>query len=119
MILSLPYDFDYQTYYKNGYLAYVEAYTYDYEDIFFTGYLDVQNNSFKFSYVNPYLYENDLSKPPPIWHWNEMNTCEKILIGSELLWDVGFSAALPLVGSIVAGTINGMAYDYMRRKVCH
>ena len=117
MVLSLPHDFDYQTYYNNGYLAYVEAYTYDYENIFFTGYLDVQNNSFKFSYVNPYLYEDDLSKLPPLWHWNEMNTCEKILTGSKLFWGVGFSIAGGPIG-VVAGAVNGLVYDYIGEKVC-
>lgn len=117
MVLSLPYNFDYQTFYNNGYLAYVEAYTYDYEDLFFTGYLDVQDNSFEFSYVNPCLYEDDLSKLPPLWHWNEMNTCEKILTGSKLFWGVGFSIAGGPIG-VVAGAVNGLVYDYIGEKVC-
>ena len=120
--MMFPTNFDYQTYYNQNLSAYVEILSYDYEETFYAGYLDVRYNTFLFTYVNPQLLDDE-GKLPPLHHWRDMNLCEKILTGAETLWYAGFivgGVLNPGLGFVMAlaGEANSAAYDFMRRKAC-
>lgn len=121
--MMFPTDFDYQTYYNQNRTALVSIYSYDYEELFYEGYLNVRNNTFLFSYVNPQLFDDE-GKFPPLLHWGDMNLCEQILTGAETVWYGGFIVGGILnpelsILMVLAGEGSGFAYDFMRRKACH
>lgn len=120
--MMFPSDFDYQTYYNQEKIAYVDILSYDYEETFYSGNLNVRYGTFQFTYVNP-LFLDDDSKYPPLHHWNDMNLCEKIITGLETTWYIGLNVHAffnPLLGGIdfLAGEANAAACDFMRRKAC-
>lgn len=115
--MMFPTNFDYQTYYNQNLTAYVSILSYDYEEVFYEGYLNVRDRSFLVTYVNPLLIDDDL-EALPLWHWKDMNLCEKILTGVEIVWDAGFAIGTGGIGGFIAGTANGIAFEFMRRKAC-
>lgn len=82
--LLLPPDFDYQTYYNQNITAYTYAYSYDFEEEFFDGILNVRNNTFTFYYVNEDMFTDDNTKVPPFWKWNDMNPCQRFFTCYQL-----------------------------------
>lgn len=116
--LPLGFDYDYEYYYNEGIDVGIDAFSYNYEDLYFSGRLNVRNHSLVFTYVNEEIYSNygngDL---PPLWDWNHMNLCEKICTGVETMWYVGFTLTGGWAG-IIMGEINSAFFAFARNKAC-
>ena len=114
--LLLPSDFDYQTYYSQNKTAFVSAWSYNYEEDFFNGTLDVRNNTFTFNYVNPDMFHDDPQKLPPVWKWKDMNPCQRFFTGFQIAWDIP-TYSMGLLG-IAARQINGFTMKMIREHAC-
>lgn len=125
--ISMPMDFDYEFYYNNHRNAYIYVYSYDYSEEFFEGNLNVFNQTFRFCWVNPNLSEVGMTTGlplPPLQHWKDMNICERIATGAELVFDLGIAFAGSSGGPLgwklawTLGTLNGMGWELARQKIC-
>lgn len=115
--LILPTDFNYQTYYDQYKDAFVNAYSYNGEEEFFNGVLDVHHNTFTFYYVNENMFQDENTDFPTFWKWKDMNPCQRFFTGFEIAW-IAPTIFLGPVGAIAADLITSFTMDMIKEYAC-